>query len=65
MFLKLKNLFNKYTISKNDILNIIKETARTMTLYDEMIASGYLREKNNSYKNHIEKNILKLQSTTF
>lgn len=29
MFLKLKDLLNKDAISKNDILNIIKETART------------------------------------
>ncbi|WP_461461596.1 DUF2115 domain-containing protein [Methanobrevibacter sp.] len=45
MFLKLKDLLNKDAISKNDILNIIKETARTMTLYDEMIASGYLQRE--------------------
>ncbi len=45
MFLKLRALAEEENISKNDILSIIKDTSRTMSLYDEMIASGYLQRE--------------------
>ena len=45
MFIKLRALAYEDNISKNDILNIIQETARSMTFYDEMVASGYLQRE--------------------
>lgn len=43
IFNELRELKND--ISKNDVLKIIKQYARKMRLYDEMIASTYLRKE--------------------
>ena len=45
MFDKLEELQEQNEISKNDILNIIKDEARHLTIYDEMTASSYLQDE--------------------
>jgi len=45
IFNELRELENNEDISKSDILKIIKQYARRMRLYDEMIASAYLKKE--------------------
>lgn len=60
MFDELESLKNKDTISKNDILSIVKKYARKMRLYDEMIASNYLKEEGKYIQKSFREEYLKV-----